>query len=321
LQRVRSWSPAVFVAILPLILASCGGSSEEDQIRELVTDYYEHSAAAQCKALTTEQFREAVYGGSGEAALPACEEHQRLRGETPKIERTAFVDHVQIDGDRAVAEVRGGGVTLTDQLIKTDDGWKLDDEVSPFHRSANAPEFDLEEEGEPQAFGTPAQFSNIPGISGPMAITLVVQDPIDPGVERSGATRAKARIGNPFGKPGPVQEIRFINLPITLINTGKRLFRGDIGVFATDEHGREFTPLDLRELTQSGGLRGRAPDWAEGEAKGIQPGVSVTRYLTIPLPIRDRIVEWRVEPNVLSEPHTLSSMEPLEGVTYSADAG
>jgi hypothetical protein len=320
LKRVRCWSPAVVVAGLSLALASCGGSSDEDQIRDLVTDYYEHSAAAQCKALTTEQFRSAVYGGGGEGALEACEEHQRLRGETPKIERTAFVDHVQIDGDRAVAEVRGGGVTLTDQLIETDEGWKLDDEVSPFHRSANAPEFGQEEEDEPQAFGTPSQFTNIPGISGPMAITLVVRDPVDPGFERGGATRAKARIGNPFGQPGPVQQLRFVNLPITLTNTGERPFRGDVGVFATDEHGREFTPLDRRELTQSGNLFGRLPDWAEGEAKGIPPGASSTRYVTIALPIRDRIVEWRVEPNVLSEPHTLTSMEPLEGVTYSAGA-
>lgn len=321
MQRVRSWSPAVFVAALSLALASCGGSSAEDEIRDLVTDYYEHSAAAQCKALTTEQFRSAVYGGGGDGALEACEEHQRIRGETPKIERTAFVDHVQIDGDRAVAEVRGGGVTLTDQLIETDNGWKLDDEVSPFHRSANAPELGLEEEGEPQPFGSPAQFTNIPGISGPMAITLVVRDPIDPGFERRGATRAKGRIGNPFGQPGKVQELRFVNLPITLTNTGTRPFRGDIGVFATDEHGREFTPLDRRELTQSGGLLGRRPDWAEGEAKGIPPDTSATRYLTIALPVRDRIVEWRVEPRMLTEPDMLSSMEPLEGVTYSADAG
>jgi hypothetical protein len=321
LKRFRSWSPTVIVAALSLALASCGGGSDEDEIRDLVTDYYEHSAATQCETLTTEKFRSAVYGGDGEGALEACEEHQRLRGETPKIERTAFVDHVQIDGDRAVAEVRGGGVTLTDQLIQTDNGWKLDDEASPFHRSANAPELGLEEEGEPRPFGSPAQFTNFPGISGPMAITLVVRDPIDPGFERSGATRAKGRIGNPFGQPGPVQELRFVNLPVTLTNTGKRPFRGDIGVFATDEHGREFTPLDLREITQGAALFGRTPDWAEGEAKGIPPGASATRYLTIALPVRDRIVEWRVEPSVLSGPHTLASMEPLEGVTYSADAG
>jgi hypothetical protein len=301
-------------------MTSCGGSSDEDQIRELLADYYEQPVDGQCRSLTTERFRSAVYGGTGEGALAACEEHQRTRRKLPAIERTAFVDHVRVEDDRAVAEVRGGGITLTDRLVRSDDGWRLDDEVSPFHRSANATDLGGEaKESEPQALGSSARFTNIPGISGPMAITLAAGEPIDPGVDRSGAKGAVGRIGNPFGQLGQAQRLRFVNLPITLTNTGTRPFRGDIGVFATDEHGREFTPLDRRELTQRGNLLGRIPDWAVGEARGIPPHASVTRYLTIAVPVRDRIVEWRVVPNQLTGPSTLSSMEPLEGVTYSAE--
>jgi hypothetical protein len=92
-------------------------------------------------------------------------------------------------------------------------------------------------------------------------------------------------------------------------------------VFATDESGREFTPLDRRDIAQRNGFLGRLPDWTTGEAQGIAPGASVTRFLTIAVPVDSRIVEWRVQPNVLSGPGTVTTLEPIDGVTYRAPSG
>jgi hypothetical protein len=325
-KESRSWSLAamsvVFVALVGMVAVGCGGESDEDRIRTIVVDYYEHSAAEQCKTLTTGRFREAVYGGSGDGALEACEDHQRIRGKTPPLDRTVFIENVRVLDGKAIAEVRGGGVTLTDSLIERDGQWLLDDESSPFHASADAVPGVIEEEEEAEvlSFGKPASFTNIPGISPPAAVRLVAGEPIDPGMARDGEKRAAGRILNDFGQPGPVVELRFVNLPITLTNTGSRPFRGEVGAIATDQSGHGYPPLDRRELTQSIPMLGRLPDWVVGEVKGIAPGASVTRYVTVAVPEGKEIVEWVVKPSVLSEPGSVASMEPLEGVVYAPKA-
>ncbi|MGB7685876.1 MAG: hypothetical protein WBL45_08860 [Solirubrobacterales bacterium] len=316
------WSLAVVFAAL-LVGCGGGGSSDEEQVRELLLAYYEDSAPAQCETMTTARFRSVVYGGSGDGAMAACKEHQRGRQETTELNKAVFVDQVRIDGDRAVAEVRGGGITQTEGLVKAADKWRLDDEASPFHESGGtlpdtkaAEDAAKKEKESRKVFGEPARFTNIPQFPPPAAVTLVAKTPIDPGTDRTGAEGAKGRLGDEFGQPGPVTEFRFVNLPITLTNTGTRPFRGEVGATATGKSGREYVPLDRRDIAQGGGVLGRLPDWTAGEPDGIAPNASTTRYLTVAVPVNDRIVEWRVEPHVLSEPGTVMLMEPIEGVTY-----
>lgn len=307
-----------------LLLAGCGGggSSDSDQISTMLQTYYEHPAAGQCKSLTTDHYRSVVYGGSGDGALEACEAHQGSRKTMPVVNRTVFVNNVRVDGDKAVAEVRAGGITATESLVKSGDEWVLDSEASPFIRPEGGPAYGAPVENPgPQEFGSPVPFTSIPGIPPSAAVTLVAGEPIDPGKDHDGAGQIKGRIGNDFGKLGKVQTLRFINLPITLTNTGSKPFRGEVAGAAFDQSGHEFAPLNARDITQLA-PPGRAPDWAEGEEKGIPPHASVTRYLTFAVPVGDRIVKWHVEPNVLSRPNTVTSMEPEDGATYrKAPAG
>ncbi|HEX6666313.1 MAG TPA: hypothetical protein VF081_06940 [Solirubrobacterales bacterium] len=304
-----------------LIVNGLNGDDPDDsaRIEEILTGFYEEPALGQCGSLTTDRFRSAVYGGSGDGALEACREHQEARAKLAKLDRSVFIDHIEVDGEKAVAEVRAGGISLTESLVKENDEWLLDDEASPFHDSDGSKELvgaEAEQDAAPKSFGDSSRFTNIPGFGPDVAISLVPRPPLDPGQDRSGREQASIIYGNAFGQPGKPTRSRYVNLPITLVNTGEKPFRGDIGGFATTANGRQLTPLDARELTQQGPLFGRMPDWAVGEPKGIAPGASSTRYLTFVLPLDQEIVEWQLEPRILSGPGSLAAMESLDGNTY-----
>jgi hypothetical protein len=309
---------------LGLALAGCGGggSSDGDQITQVLRAYYERPAEAQCNAATTANYRSVVFGGSGAASLAACRYHQSTRAAISKLDRAVFVENIRVEGDDALAEVRAGGITVTESLVRSGKGWRLDDEKSPFTHPPGSPVTGLPPKQiyGPQEFGTPASFTNIPGISAKADIKIEADEPIDPGQDVEGKTEDKGRLGNDFGRLGPVQTLRYVNLPITLTNTGTTPFRGEVAGAAFDARGHEFTPLDPRDITQRA-AEGRKPDWTAGEEKGIAPGASTTRYLTFWIPVGDRIVKWQVEPNALSGPGTIASMEPEEGVTYRKGAG
>jgi hypothetical protein len=306
-----------------LLLAGCGGgSSDADRVAALLRDYYEHPAAGQCVSSTTDGYRSTVYGGSGSAAITACREHQEGRDEMAAIKRAVFVDNVRVEGEKAVAEVRAGGVTATDSLVKKDGKWLLDDESSPFTHGGEAPGFGSanEEASGPNAFGQPATFNSIPGIPPSTSVAVSAKAPLDPGTDRRGEKAAVFRFGNDFGQPGKPKKVRFINLPVKLTNLGNKPFRGEVEGFAFDASGYEFAPLNPRDITQRGGVFGRLPDWTSGEERGIAPGASTTRYRTFAVPVGDRIVKWVLKPAVLSRPNTVTSLEPLEGVIYEPTA-
>jgi hypothetical protein len=312
-------------AVLGLVLAGCGGgggSSDNDQITQLLGTYYEHPAEAQCDSFTTANYRSVVFGGSGAASLSACRYHQSTRAAISKLDRAVFVENIRVEGDEALAEVRAGGTTVTESLVRSGKGWHLNDEKSPFTHAPGSPVTGLppKQSYGLQEFGTPASFTNIPGISGKADIKIEAAEPIDPGKDAEGKTQDKGRLGNDFGRLGKVQTLRYVNLPVTLTNTGTTPFRGEVSGSAFDASGHEFAPLDRRDITQLA-AEGRKPDWTAGEDKGIAPGASTTRYLTFWIPVGVQIVKWKVEPNVLSSPGTVASMEPEEGVTYHQGAG
>ncbi|HEX5609762.1 MAG TPA: hypothetical protein VFX45_06700 [Solirubrobacterales bacterium] len=304
-----------------LIVNGLGGDGEDDEARieSALSSYYEEPAPGQCSLLTTDRFRSAVYGGSGEGALEACRQHQEARAKMAKLDRVVFVDHVEVDGEKAIAEIRAGGITATESLVEEGGEWRLDDEASPFHDSGGSAGLEVaeaEQEATPKDLGAPSRFTNIPGYGPDVSITLVPKQPVDPGEEKTGAKSARIRPLNVLGQPGKLTEVRFVNLPITLVNTGEQPFRGEIGLSAIADNGRELIALDRRELTQHDGLLGRLPDWKVGEVKGIAPGETSTRYLTIAVPVGQEIVEWGLEPRLLSGRDSVSSMASLDGSTY-----
>jgi hypothetical protein len=317
---LRRLLPLAALALPVVLLARCGGgSSDSDQITSLLRDFYEHPRAAQCASSTTDGFRTTVYGGSGEGALVACREHQEGRAQMAATERTAFVDEVRVDGEQAAAEVRAGGITLTDSLVKRHGEWRLDDEASPFTHRNEVPS-PVNPEGQAPgalAFGQSASFHGIPGVPPATSITVTAEAPIEHGVDRADERAGEFEFGNDFGVPGRPQRVRFVNVPVKLTNVGRTPFRGDVEGFAFDAEGHQFVPLNPRDIGQSGGVLGRLPDWTSGEEKGIAAGASTTRYLTFAIPAQDQIVKWVLKPSLLSGPGTVSSLEPLEGATYA----
>jgi hypothetical protein len=295
------------------------GGDDAGRIEAVVGEYFEQPVPGQCALLTTERYRSTVYGGSGEGALEACRQHQEARAKMEKLDRAVFVDHVEVDGEKALAEVRAGGISTTESLVEEGGEWRLDDEVSPFHDfggSGSLEATEAEQEATPKDLGTPSRFTNVPGFGPEVSITLVPKQPIDPGEDKTGAKSARIRPLNVLGQPGKLTEMRFVNLPITLVNTGKQPFRGEIGLSAIADDNRELIALDRRELTQHDGLLGRLPDWKVGEVKGIAPGESSTRYLTIVVPVGQEIVGWALEPRLLVGRDSIASMESLDGSTY-----
>jgi hypothetical protein len=322
-KALRRLLPVLLCALPAALLAGCGGgSSDSDQITTLLRAYYETPRAAQCDSSTTAGFRSTVYGGSGDGALAACREHQEDRAEMAKVQRTAFVGDIRVDGDQAAAEVRAGGVTLTEALVKRDGRWRLDDESSPFTHRGEGPGVEPEPEaGAALAFGQSTRFDSIPGIPPATSVAITEEEPIEHGVDRRGEKSGRFLFGDDFGNPGKPQVVRYVNVPIKLTNLGKSPFRGDVEGFAFDASGHQFVPLNPHDITQGGGLFGRRPDWTSGEEEGIAPGASTTRYLTFAVPVGDEIVKWVLKPSVLSGPGTVSALEPLAGAIYAPARG
>jgi hypothetical protein len=321
---LRRFLSLAALALPVAVLVGCGGgSSDSDQITSLLRDFYEHPRAGQCDSSTTDGFRATVYGGSGEGALVACREHQEGRAEMAATARTAFVDNVRVEGAQAAAEVRAGGMTLTDSLVKRHGEWRLDDEDSPFSQRNEVPSPVTPEGQAPGAlaFGQSASFHGIPGVPPATSISVTAEAPIEHGVDRRGERSGEFQFGDDFGVPGKPQRVRFVNVPVKLTNDGQTPFRGDVEGFGFDAEGHQFVPLNPRDIGQSGGVLGRLPDWTSGEEKGIAAGASTTRYLTFAIPAQDQIVKWVLKPSLLIGPGSVSSLEPLEGATYAPGAG
>jgi len=115
-----------------LALAACGGSGEEDQVREVVEGLYagfaDTDADRICDSLTQKQ-REAVTKGTGKAR--SCEQvlsiALSLVGEALKEAKDAKVTDIEVNGDKASAKVEFRGKSSGLGLAKEDGEWKVSD--------------------------------------------------------------------------------------------------------------------------------------------------------------------------------------------------
>ena len=91
-------------------------ASDEEKIREVVTEFgAQLNDPAVCE-LVTQQYLEDVSGETGEAAVEACEAD--LAEEPLEIE----IQEINIDGDKATVEAEADGESGTLELEKQDDG-------------------------------------------------------------------------------------------------------------------------------------------------------------------------------------------------------
>ena len=106
----------VVAAVLVFFVWKPFAESDEDQIREVVTEFGEQlNDPAVCK-LVTQQYLEELSGETGEAAVEACESD--VAEEAIDIE----IKSIDINGDEATVEAEADGEPGTLELEKQDDG-------------------------------------------------------------------------------------------------------------------------------------------------------------------------------------------------------
>jgi hypothetical protein len=130
--------PRVLRRLAPLLpclaLAACGGSGDEDQVRETVEGLYagfaETDADRICGSLTKKQ-REVVTKGAGTRKAQSCEQVMSvalsLVGDALKEAKEAKVTDVEVNGDQARATVEFRGKSSDLGLAREDGEWKVSD--------------------------------------------------------------------------------------------------------------------------------------------------------------------------------------------------
>lgn len=100
---------------LAFALVACGGESDEDQVKEVVTQLANTDEKVCDNA--TDKFLKAV-GGTREQCRKSAKEDD---GSTkPKLGK------ITVDGDKATAVLSADGSKATFELVKDGDDWKLD---------------------------------------------------------------------------------------------------------------------------------------------------------------------------------------------------
>lgn len=137
LTRVLTLFAALATATLGI--AACGGGdgggtdSDEDRIKEAITEFAASRDASVCTETVTENFLQQSFSKLGEVPddpVAACEQQAVDPGERPAVE----IGSIDVDGDTATAEVTydfPGESPLDDQLltfemVKVGDDWKAD---------------------------------------------------------------------------------------------------------------------------------------------------------------------------------------------------
>jgi hypothetical protein len=115
-----------------LVLAACGGSGEEDEVKKVVNGLYagfaDRDANRVCDSLSRKQ-REAVTAGAGGKKPQSCEQVMSIAlsfvGDELKKIKNAEVTSVEVDGDSAKATVKYRGKETGLGLAKEDGEWRI----------------------------------------------------------------------------------------------------------------------------------------------------------------------------------------------------
>lgn len=111
---MRTIKLAAVLAVPVLALAACGGSSDEDQITDIIVEGGKDPVAI-CDHLSDDLME--TFG-----SLEACQESARQSAdEDPDVE----VRSVEIDGDTATAKINGSEGDQTVTFTKDGDDWKV----------------------------------------------------------------------------------------------------------------------------------------------------------------------------------------------------
>lgn len=132
MRTQKRLTSVVGLILAALMLASCGGSGEREQLEAMVRAATADTGPGSCLKYETLHFLEDNYRREGDAAVRACEESAL----DPLDERPRSVDVSQVDiaGDSATAVILFEGSLVDGQkvrydLVKREDKWKFDEMV------------------------------------------------------------------------------------------------------------------------------------------------------------------------------------------------
>ena len=124
----------MLAVLLCTALLGCGGGNDEDEVRETVRTYLNAFADGDgertCQQLTNEGrrgFLDALAAQVPGLPTASCEEAVDAledAGADISVLRDVELTEVNVDGDTATVRAKGG--TADAELVKTDDGWRID---------------------------------------------------------------------------------------------------------------------------------------------------------------------------------------------------
>jgi hypothetical protein len=222
--------------------------------------------------------------------------------------RSIRVIRIHRDGPVADARIRVDSFDTTVKLVLTGRQWQVDDTVGAQgsaktnlaqSRAAAAARAKADT---PVALREPVRFGPIAGAGPRTSFSVTVVRVVANGRTRNGVTNATAPLVDDFGTVTSKRvRYRVVNVLVRLRNHGPAPFRGTFSAFVIGTGGRTWPALRHA---------GRAPDWTDGERRGIAPGHSATRWVTVGMPARGRPRFVELQPEVLSGPSTVTAVEP-----------
>jgi hypothetical protein len=124
--------PALFaVSALALVLATCGGDDDKEEIEQTVRDFVsatnDRDGDTFCGEIVTQEFLEQSTGAKGDEAKDECKRQlESIEGLDVKL---VEITKTEVDDDtatvRAVIEAQGDAKPQTLRLEKEDGEWKL----------------------------------------------------------------------------------------------------------------------------------------------------------------------------------------------------
>ena len=134
LPPMRSWAP---IAVLVVVLAGCGGKSDQQQVRDKIHEFAGAMASRDYQALCDDIFAPALVSKLRTLGLP-CEEQLR-QSLAPVHKPTVQIKRVVVEGKTATANVISGAQgqpTSADVigLTKLTAGWRISSRSTPQRR-------------------------------------------------------------------------------------------------------------------------------------------------------------------------------------------
>jgi hypothetical protein len=123
---------AAFAAAATVLLAGCGGPSDQEKIKATVRDYFTAFAGsdwnAACGDLTADaraKLQKAAMTPTCQAAFMKAVKQPDVARFQPKF-RDAKVSNIDVNGNAATVKVSALGVSTKVPLVKEGDNWKIE---------------------------------------------------------------------------------------------------------------------------------------------------------------------------------------------------